>query len=138
MGSPTLLFPLRWWPMGRLTGREGRRSRGYNRTKGHTFERKCAEELRHIFPKARRLLEYHGEDCNGVDLLHTGRYKFQCKKKKGYVSVNTIKEIGHDASLNEVPILITAPDDGQAMAVLPWADLLVLLEDFERPRSHRK
>ena len=101
-----------------------------SRTKGHSFERKIAIMLRSIFPKARRQLEYHEDDCLGVDIAGTGRFKFQCKKLKAYASVNTIREIQCDRLLGDVPVLVTAGDNQEAMAVLPWADLLELLESY--------
>lgn len=97
-----------------------------SRRKGHQFERDIAIMLRDIFPGARRQLEYHEDDCKGVDILGTGHFKFQCKKTKNYVSVNTIKEIQFDPTF-EVPILVTAADRKESMAILPLCDLLNLI-----------
>lgn len=102
------------------------------RTKGHSFERELAIMLRPIFPNARRQLEYHEGDCNGVDLMNTGFFKFQSKKCKSYVSVNTIDEIQCDRLIGDIPVLVTAADHKPAMAVLHWDDLLALI------RSHVK
>lgn len=111
--------------------REKPRSRGYNRNKGHNFERQCAGDLKQIFPRVRRQLEYHSEDANGVDLMNTGIYRFQCKSTKKYVSINTIKEVKADLEQGEVPVLIAAADDEETMAVLPWWYLRELIKQAE-------
>lgn len=101
----------------------GRRSRN----KGHSFERELAILLRPVFPNARRHLEYQDAEANGVDLVETGFFRFQSKKCKSYVSINTIDEIQCDRLLGEVPVLVTAADHKPAMAVLHFEDLLALI-----------
>jgi hypothetical protein len=101
----------------------GRRSR----TKGHSFERELAIMLRPLFPNARRHLEYQDQEANGVDLVETGDFRFQSKKCKAYVSINTINEITADRLLGEVPVLVTAADHKPAMAVLYLDDLIALM-----------
>ncbi len=103
----------------------------HSRRKGHQFERDVAIALREIFPLARRQLENHVDDCNGVDIQGTPGYKFQCKKLKSYASVNTIREIQCDRAL-DVPVLVTAGDKQEAMAVLPFKELLKLLLALKR------
>lgn len=105
----------------------GRRAR----TKGHSFERETAIELRELFPEARRHLEYHTRDANGVDLIGTDPFKIQCKKLKGYAPVNTIREIQFDPMF-EIPVLITAADGEPPMAVLSFSDLKVLIREWLR------
>jgi hypothetical protein len=99
-----------------------------SRTKGLNFERAIAVELRCVFPAARRLLENHSEDAQGVDILHTGRFKFQCKRGRRYASFTAIEEIQCDPALGDVPVLVTRADDKPALAALPWADFLDLLK----------
>jgi len=97
------------------------------RTKGHQFEREIARMFREIgFPDARRQLEYHEDDAQGVDIQGTGEFKIQCKRHKKYVPVNKIEEI-QNLSEHETPILITKADRKEAMAVLPLKDLLELI-----------
>lgn len=103
-----------------------------SRTKGHSFERKIAQLLRPIFPNCRRHLEYHSRDANGVDLVETDEFKIQCKKLKRYASINTIKEIQCDQFLGDVPVLVTAEDGGEIMAVLPFHDLVKLIAQTRR------
>lgn len=103
----------------------GRRAR----TKGHSFEREVAIQLREVFPDARRHLEYQDQEANGVDLVETGEYRIQCKRLKGYASVNTIEEISSDRIFGEVPVLVTQADGKEAMAVLPFSDLVRLMRN---------
>lgn len=98
-----------------------------SRQKGHQFERDVAIALRCVFPEARRQLEYHSADANGVDIMETGHYRFQCKKLKDYAPINRIEEVTHDPSIGEIPVLVTAADGKPAMAVLPFTDLIALL-----------
>lgn len=100
----------------------------HSRTKGHSFERLVAIMLREIFPNARRQLEYHLDDCLGVDIVNTGVFKFQCKKMRKYAPISCIKEIQCDSELGDVPVLVTAGDREEAMAILPFKDLLWLLK----------
>lgn len=104
------------------------RSKGYARRKGHQFERDIAIELRAVWEKARRHLEYQDAVCFGVDIAETENWKFQCKKLKGYASVNTIREVKCDRAAGEIPVLVTAGDNLEAMAVLPFSELLKLLQ----------
>lgn len=100
-----------------------------NRRKGHQFEREVAGVLRDYFPNAKRQLEYQEDDCKGVDIANTGRYKVQCKCKQKYVSVNTIKEI--QCGENDVPIVVTKAMREEAMAIIPWKHLLTLIAKTE-------
>ena len=97
-----------------------------SRRKGHQFEREVAIALRSVFPKARRHLEYQDAEANGVDLVETGYFKFQCKKLKTYAPVSTLKEIQFD-ELYETPVVVTAADNEPWVAILPFADLLFLI-----------
>lgn len=99
-----------------------------SRRKGHSFERETAIALRHIFPEAKRQLEYQLDTCQGIDLAGIGPFKIQCKKLKSYASVNTIDEIRCNPELGDIPVLVTAADNKPAMAVLAFADLVDLME----------
>ncbi len=112
----------------RTASENGKRSR----RKGHQFERELAIKLRPIFPEARRHLEYQMCEANGVDLVGTSYFRFQCKRLKGYSPINAINEIAYDEVLGEVPVLVTQGDGLKAMAVLPLENLLELLRDARR------
>jgi len=96
-----------------------------SRTKGHSFEREIAKDLREIFPGARRQLEYHEDDCHGVDIANTGKFKIQCKRFKDFAPIRKIFEVECDRELGDVPVLVTKADNEETMVVLPF-------EDFKR------
>ena len=98
-----------------------------SRTKGHAFEREVAILLRGVFPEARRLLEYHEEDAQGVDLLNTGIYRFQCKRLRKWASLSKIEEINCDRRLGEVPVLVTQGDRREILVALPFDEFLRLI-----------
>lgn len=98
------------------------------RRKGIQFEREVAQVLRTLYPDARRQLEFHPTDARGVDLQDTGEYRFQCKKLKQYAPITAIQEVQCAPELGEVPVLVTAADGEPWMAVLPFADLVRLIE----------
>ncbi len=101
-----------------------------SRTKGHSFEREMANLFRLVFPDARRQLEYHVKDANGVDLQGTGRYRVQCKRCKKYASITAINEIR--AEPGTIPVLVTRGDNCKAMAVLPLDELITLIGNRQR------
>lgn len=98
-----------------------------SRTKGHSFERWVAIQLRHIFPNCRRHLEYQDAEANGVDLVNTGRYMIQCKRGRKYSSISAIKEVSYEPLTGEVPILITKADGEIPLAVIPFDELIELI-----------
>lgn len=107
---------------------KARRRRGRSvRARGHAFEREIANSLKEIFPEARRLLENHKDDARGVDILHTGPYRFQCKRMGSYAKMDAIEEVQCDEMLGEVPVLVAKADKRRTLAVLPYEELLRLL-----------
>lgn len=101
-----------------------------NRRKGLVFEREVAIAFRAAgFPAASRHLEFqshHGGQ--GIDLEGVGPYRVQCKKLRQYASVATIEEVKCERWLGEVPILVTAGDNKEPMAVLPLEELMRLIK----------
>jgi len=98
--------------------------------KGKAFEREWANEIGHIFPEAKRHLEYQADEAShGVDLEGTDIFKFQLKNHQNYVSVGTIYEI-KKLQNGEVPVLITKGNKLPTMAVLPATAFIHLLEVY--------
>lgn len=96
--------------------------------KGKQFEREVAQLLGHIFPEAKRHLEYQADEAaQGVDLSNTDRFKFQCKNYQNYVPVSTIFEVKL-SSEDDVPVLLTKGNRLETMAVLPFRNFIELLE----------
>lgn len=100
-----------------------------SRTKGHNFERNLAIEFQELgFPEARRHLEYQHQEATGVDLVHTGYWKVQCKRYKEYVPISKITEVQCDRERGEIPLLITKGDHKEPMCVLPWSDMKKIIK----------
>lgn len=99
-----------------------------SRTKGHSFEREIARLLKCVFPNARRHLEYHQRDANGIDLIETGPYKIQCKRGRKYASLSKIKEIQAFEELGDVPVLVTKGDNEPILVALPIDEFIYLLK----------
>lgn len=98
------------------------------RNKGYGFERWVANALKGLYPEARRQLEYHENDCKGIDLANTGPFKIQCKKLRKYARIVMIEEVVCDSVFGDIPVLITAADNKPAMAVLPLTEFIRLVE----------
>ncbi len=103
-----------------------------SRTKGHSFERFIAQMLRCVFKDCRRHLEYHERDANGVDLLHTGHYRIQCKRLAKYANLKAIKEVTADEMFGEVPVLITQGDRERVLVVIPIEEFVRLLKSSSK------
>lgn len=97
------------------------------RNKGAAYEREIARKLRHIYPKARRKLEYNEMDANGVDLQDTGPFRFQLKRGRNYAPINKIEEIQVGDGIHA---LITKGDKKRDVVCLYLEDFLKIIEDI--------
>jgi len=95
--------------------------------KGKQFERDIANQLGHIFPDAERMLEFQSSNNIGVDIQNTDRIKIQCKRNQVYCPIGKINEI-RSKDPDAIPVLVTKGNNMDAMAVLPFAKLVTLLE----------
>lgn len=107
------------------------------RRKGHSYERELSIQLAHIFPKARRHLEFHHEDAlKKMDIQGTLPWVIQCKRKIKYeapkVLLETIAEEG------EHRVLVTKADRLPALAILEWETLKMLIEVYHGMRPPLK
>jgi len=98
---------------------------GNNRRRGHIFEREVAIAFREIFPAVRRKLEYHIQDCVGVDLVDVGPYKVQCKRSKRPVPIHKIKEIKEVG----IHLLVSKVDREEIMLTMYFDDFLEMLRE---------
>lgn len=96
------------------------------RQKGLQFEREVANKLGHIFPEAKRHLEYQASEVDGADIAGTGPYKIQCKNYQNYVSISKIREVHHKCG--EIPVLVTKGNKLKPMAIMPFDDWVRVLE----------
>ena len=98
------------------------------RKKGHDFERWVANELKKVFPEARRHLEYQMGEALGKDIANCGNYLIQCKRNRKYASVKAIKEIQVCPIEGGVPVLVTKGDGQEPLAILPFSEFLKLIK----------
>lgn len=98
-----------------------------SRNKGKAFENQVAQIFRPIYPAVRRLLEHHALDANGVDLMHTGPYRIQCKAYRQYAPLTKIEEVVCDELLGEVPLLVTKGNGRRILVAMPIEELIRLL-----------
>ncbi len=105
------------------------------RTKGHSFERWTAEQMRKVFPEARRHLEYQMGEALGRDIANTGDYLIQCKRGKRYASLSAIGEVQIDPIDGGIPVLVTKGDSTQPLACLPFEIFLKLVSFHEKRKK---
>ncbi len=99
----------------------------HSRTKGHAYERKIAQKLRHLFPDAKRNVTEQQTGGQGIDLVDTGNLFIQCKRLMGYAPINRIEEV--NCPKEGIPVLITKGDRKPDMVVLSLVDFLTILGD---------
>lgn len=105
----------------------------HSRNKGAGFERWVARKFKAIFPNVRRHLEFQREEAAlGIDLVHLGRYRVQCKALARYAPITCINEVKIDPIEGGCPVLITKGDRLEPMVVLPFDEFLWLLKRSER------
>lgn len=100
-----------------------------SRRKGHSFERWVANQLKKIYPQARRHLEYQSSQAFGVDVANCGEYRIQCKRGKKYSSLSAIKEIQLCPIEGGIPVLVTKGDNEQPLACIPFEHFLHLVKN---------
>ena len=101
------------------------------RQKGFTFERFCAAAFVDAgWLHAKRHLEYQFVEAQGFDLDHTWPFKVQCKRHAKYVNPSVISEV-KGLSPGEVPLLITAGNNLPAMAILPFAEFMLIAKTLK-------
>jgi len=98
-----------------------------SRTKGHSFERWCANFFKdHLgYKEAKRNLTETQTGGQGIDLVETGSFDVQCKRYKAYVPITKIFEV--PKVVGRIALLITKGDKQEPMAVLRLTDLARLL-----------
>ena len=106
------------------------------RDKGHNFERWCAQQLRRVFPDAKRNVTETQTGGQGVDIINTGAFAVQCKRYKNYAPISKIEEVNAPSYW---PMLITKGDRNRTMVVLPLDALIEILADvgvaYETPEQ---
>lgn len=94
-----------------------------SRTKGHSYEREVAKQLRGLFPDAKRHLEMQKEEAMGFDLDNTGSWRVQCKRGARYAPLSRLKEPRVD-KVGGMPVLITRGDCERSVIAFYLDDFL--------------
>lgn len=123
----------------------------HSRTKGHSFERLVAEQMRELgWDDAMTKRAARGGDWSttddGIDIVNVEPFAIQCKRFKGYAPISCIEEIRTEIpeadfrlsrsagkyvlTAEQIPLLITKADSKPTMAVLPWEELRKLLKAY--------
>jgi hypothetical protein len=100
------------------------------RQKGLNFEREVANDLGHVYPEAKRHLEYQADEAQkGIDISNTGPYAIQCKNLQNYVPIKTIREVQRTAENR--PVLVTKGNKMEAVVVMYFSDWVKMLEEIK-------
>lgn len=98
-----------------------------SKKKGNAFELKVVHKLKTVFPKCERnLLEPNKNECFGIDINHTGKYSFQCKKGKQVPK--TIYKFYEEIKKGKIKVVVMAQDYKQIMAMVTLDDLISLIK----------
>ncbi len=101
-----------------------------SRRKGHNFEREIARELREIFPKARRGLQYQdGQQCADVEGTP---FHIECKRGVKPNPRAALEQALNDAQPGRVPLVIIKDDRKEPFMLMPWADFKDFIIEWEQ------
>jgi hypothetical protein len=100
------------------------------REKGIAFEQYLVKRFRLAgFIAAKRHMEFQEAEAEGYDLDNVGPFRVQAKRYEHYVPISTIFDIV--CPPGAVPVLVTKPDKGPAIACLPLEDFLRLVRSAQ-------
>lgn len=98
------------------------------RTKGHSYERKVAQDFRGIgYPEAGRHLEYQEDEANGIDLKGTGCFLVQTKAMKKQPNIPEVM-LKIKGSNGTIPLIVFKIDNKGEYAVFRWKDAQSLIK----------
>jgi hypothetical protein len=96
------------------------------RNKGIEFERFLVRKFRQAgFLQAKRHMESQEAEAQGFDIDNLGPLRVQAKRHKEYAPISTLFDVVK--APESVPVLITKPDEGPAVACLLLSDFLRIL-----------
>lgn len=107
----------------------------YSRTKGHSFERHCAVDLKPIFPGAKRHLESQWQEAQGFDLDDTGDFIIQCKSM---AKVPNIPKVFKEIKVNldgRIPMVVFSVTNRGEFACVKWDDMRLLMNRWENSKD---
>ena len=95
------------------------------RRKGHDFEREVVNRLLHIFPDAKRNLEY--QEGEGKDIVNTGHFRIQCKCGANPSVWQAMREAAAKCNEHEFPTAIVKRTPRQGTFVTMTLILICLV-----------
>lgn len=95
------------------------------RTKGHSWERKVASELRDLFPDARRGYQTRGGTSEAPDVDGTPWF-IECKVGKR-PNIRAAMEQATTNTDGRPCLVVTKRDREEPLATMKWSDFLYLL-----------
>jgi len=101
----------------------------HSRTKGHAFERDICRQMREDCGFEDAMTSRAGDrekDSQGIDLINTEPFAFQCKRYVLYAPISALSEIKLQDGY-EIPVLVTKADRCPTMVVLPLNDFKLLI-----------
>ena len=106
------------------------------RTKGHSFERKVANDLKGIgFDKAKRHLEFQAEEAElGQDIDNTHPFLIQCKAMKNFPNPRKVLDQIKDQE-GAYKLAVIKQDRKGTFAVMEWEDFLEILEILKKNKT---
>lgn len=94
-----------------------------SRTRGHSFERDCVKRWREIYNDAMSARAGdRSKDSIGIDIINTGEWSPQCKRKRKFSVYKLIEEVQEGT-----PILHIRGDNKKGLVVLYEDDFFNLL-----------
>ena len=82
------------------------------------------------FKEARRQLEYHEKDANGVDLQGTGQFAVQCKALNTTPNIPQVFTEIKQHTIEHIPMVVFKVDGKGIYAAFKWEDALLLTSAF--------
>ena len=104
-----------------------------NRDKGKVGERWLAGILRPLFPDVQRNAGTQARE-GGADLINTGKFAFEMKYGKSYVSRmnrNLLDQAIKEAKEGEVPVVVVKPHREKPFVMMQLDDFIHLIKQHE-------
>ena len=107
----------------------------YSRRKGHSFERKVSQNLRPIFPEAKRHLEVQMQDALGYDIDNTGEWRIQCKSLAKVPNIPKVFSEFKKLTDENIPVIVFSVTNKGEYACVKWSDMLLLMQAWENKKT---
>jgi hypothetical protein len=104
-----------------------------NRRKGHNYERQIANELKNWFPGSltTRFGAGNKKDYEGIDIINTGMFNVQCKRKQNLNPFTVLQNMPKDHRYN---LIFWKKDRVRDTVVLDKEDFYEILEMLKSAR----